>query len=111
MDKRRPMAACRHRTAHPSGNVRARFGLAPPCLECPFPIPDNAVRIQLFTALIAFLVLRAAQACQSAVAEPLKFVHLIRFNRMHERSITSLIQPEIPPPIGTRQIALEFAQC
>lgn len=72
---------------------------------------ENAVRIQLFTALIAFLVLRAAQACQSAVAEPLKFVRLVRLNLMHKRSINSLIQPEIPPPIDTRQISLEFEKC
>lgn len=72
---------------------------------------ENAVRIQLFTALIAFLVLRAAQACQSAVAQPLKFVRLVRLNLMHKRSISSLIQPEIPPPIDIRQISLEFAQC
>ena len=72
---------------------------------------ENAVRIQLFTALIAFLVLRAARACQSAVTQPLKFVRLVRLNLMHKRPIDSLIQPEIPPPIDTRQISLKFAKC
>ena len=72
---------------------------------------ENAVRIQLFTALIAFLVLRAAQAAQSAITQPLKFVRLVRLNLMHKRSIDNLIQPEIPPPIDIRQIALDFAKC
>ena len=72
---------------------------------------ENAVRIQLFAALIAFLMLRAAQACQSAVAQPGKFARLVRLNLMHKKPIESLVRTYIPPPIDKRQLSLELIQC
>ena len=44
---------------------------------------ENAVRIQIAVALIAFLLLRLAQAAQKAVKSPLAFARLVRANLMH----------------------------
>jgi len=57
---------------------------------------ENAVRIQIATALIAFLLLRLAQATQAAVVSPLAFARLIRSNLMHRRALAHLLLP--PPP-------------
>lgn len=72
---------------------------------------ENAVRIQLFTALIAFLVLRAAQAAQNTVKQPVTFARLIRINLMHRRSINNLIGPLKPPPKNKRQLSWNFNPC
>jgi hypothetical protein len=55
---------------------------------------ENAVRIQIFVALIAYLLLRMAQACQTTVSQPLAFARLVRLNLMHRRPISELRQPE-----------------
>ena len=66
---------------------------------------ENAVRIQIAVALIAFLLLRLAQDIQKAVPSPTMFARLVRANLMHRRSIDNLLQP--PPPIqDQRQISL-----
>ena len=57
---------------------------------------ENAVRIQIAVALIAFLLLRLAQAAQKAVRSPLVFARLVRVNLMHRRSLDNLLEP---PPI------------
>ena len=59
---------------------------------------ENAVRIQIATALIAFLLLRLAQATQKAVASPLKFSRLVRQTLMHRRDIDALLRPPEPQP-------------
>ena len=59
---------------------------------------ENAVRIQIATALIAFLLLRLAQATQTAITSPLEFVRLVRQNLMHRRSINALLRPPEPRP-------------
>lgn len=56
---------------------------------------ENAVRIQIAVALIAYLLLRIAHAGQSAVASLLAFARLIRANLMHLRPIHDL---QRPPP-------------
>jgi hypothetical protein len=53
------------------------------------------VRVQIAVALIAFLLLRLAQAAQKAIPSPLVFARLIRNNLMHQRSIDNLLEP--PP--------------
>jgi Transposase DDE domain/Domain of unknown function (DUF4372) len=69
---------------------------------------ENAVRIQIAVALIAFLLLRLAQAAQKAVASPLRFARLVRANLMHRKPIDRLLDPE-PPPIRTSaQLALQW---
>lgn len=51
---------------------------------------ENAVRVQIAVALIAYLLLRMAHAAQTAVASPLAFARLVRANLMHFRSIHDL---------------------
>lgn len=68
---------------------------------------ENAVRIQIATALIAFLLLRLAQATQTAVTSPLAFARLIRSNLMHRRSLDVLLRPPEPPSrANAAQLAL-----
>ncbi|MBU4530615.1 MAG: IS4 family transposase [Hoeflea sp.] len=67
---------------------------------------ENAVRIQVFVALIAYLLLRLAQACQDTVSQPLAFTRLVRLNLMHRRPITELRQPERRPSAHQHQMVL-----
>lgn len=60
---------------------------------------ENAVRIQIAVALIAFLLLRMAQADQDAIQSPLAFARLVRANLMHRRRTDRLIKP---PPDRTK---------
>jgi len=68
---------------------------------------ENAVRIQIIVALIAFLLLRLAQAAQDIVKSPLAFVQLVRANLMQRRRIDRLIDPE-PPTDDPCQMALQW---
>jgi hypothetical protein len=67
---------------------------------------ENAVRIQIAVALIAFLLLRLAQAAQKAVQRPLDFARLVRTNLMHRRPLDRLLQPPQPIPINPNQLNL-----
>jgi len=69
---------------------------------------ENAVRIQIAVALIAFLLLRLAQATQNAIASPLAFARLVRANLMHRRRIDRLLQPEPASIPNTDQLALQW---
>ena len=69
---------------------------------------ENAVRIQITVALIAFLLLRLAQAAQNAVHSPLAFARLIRANLMHRRRIDRLLDPEPVPILNPDQLALQW---
>src|SRR5262249_53384786 len=53
-------------------------------------ISENAVRIQIAVALIAFVLLRLAQATQKVVRSPLEFARLVRANLMTRRPIDRL---------------------
>jgi hypothetical protein len=68
-------------------------------------ISENAVRIQIAVALIAFLLLRLAQATQKAIQSPLVFSRLVRAHLMQRRSIHSLLAPPTIPQ-DQRQISL-----
>ncbi len=70
---------------------------------------ENAVPIQVFVALIAYLVLRAAQACQDTVGKALELARLVRLNLMQRRPIDALRTPKPPPPNDRRQMAFDFA--
>jgi hypothetical protein len=59
---------------------------------------ENAVRIQIAIALIAFLLLRLAYTANKIVASPLTFTRLIRANLMHRRSILDVLKPSSPSP-------------
>jgi hypothetical protein len=58
---------------------------------------ENAVRIQIAVALIAFLLLRLAHDVNRIVASPLAFARLLRTNLMHRRAIADLLQATPPP--------------
>jgi IS4 transposase len=62
---------------------------------------ENAVRIQIAVALIAFLLLRLAQAAQKATLSSVVFSRLVRANLMHRRSINQLLEP--PPALQDQQ--------
>jgi len=69
-------------------------------------VSENAVRIQIAIALIAFLLLRMAQLAQKAVHSPLEFARLVRSNLMHRRPINNLLEPPHPVPINQKQLKL-----
>ena len=54
---------------------------------------ENAVRMQIAAALIAFVLLRLAQKTQTAIASPLAFARLVRANLMHRRRLDQLDRP------------------
>jgi hypothetical protein len=60
-------------------------------------VSENAVRIQIAVALIAFVLLRLAQATQDAIKSPLTFARIVRANLMHRRRIDRLLPPETRP--------------
>ncbi len=68
----------------------------------------NAVRIQIAVALIAFLLLRMAQAAQNAIASTLAFARLVRANLMHRRQLDRLLDSEPPPVFNSAQMALQW---
>jgi len=72
-----------------------------------FGTSENAVRIQIAVALIAFLLLRLAQAAQKAVRSPLVFARLVRANLMHRRSLDNLLEPP-PTAQDPRQMSLSI---
>ena len=56
---------------------------------------ENAVRIQIATALIAYLLLRLVQDACKITLGPLAFARLVRANIMHLRPVDQLLKP--PP--------------
>ena len=69
-------------------------------------VSENAVRIQIIVALIAFLILRMAQEAQKAVRKPLEFARLVRANLMHKRPIDRLLEPLQPLATNIDQLKL-----
>jgi IS4 transposase len=59
---------------------------------------ENAVRIQITVALIAFLLLRVTRQAIAATAAPLEFATLVKVNLMHRRTVRELLAlPDDPP--------------
>jgi len=71
---------------------------------------ENAVRIQIAVALIAFLLLRLAYAAQRSVHSLLGFVRLVRANLMHRRPIERLLDQAPPIQQNQRQLSLDLCQ-
>jgi hypothetical protein len=71
---------------------------------------ENAVRIQLAVALIAFLLLRLAHAAHKTPTSPLAFARLVRANLMHRRRVDQLLDPERPRPNHGDQLAFGWAR-
>jgi hypothetical protein len=74
-----------------------------------FGTSENAVRIQIAVALIAYLLLRMAHALQSSVTSLLAFTRLVAKNLMHRRPIEQLLNP--PPPIFENRRQLNLSLC
>jgi IS4 transposase len=68
---------------------------------------ENAVRIQIAVALIAYLLLRLAQTDQKVVESPLAFARLVRTNLMHRKRIDRLLAPDPTPSVNSNQMALQ----
>lgn len=73
---------------------------------------ENAVKIQIYVALIAFLALSAAHKAQSDVAGPQAFARLVRLNLMRRRSIATLrsANAQTAPPTN-RQLSFDLTPC
>jgi IS4 transposase len=72
-----------------------------------FGTSENAVRIQITVALIAFVLLRLAYDAHRIVNSPLTFARLIQANLMQRRSIADLLTAPSPKP-EPRQIIFDF---
>lgn len=68
---------------------------------------ENAVRIQIFVALITYILLRSAHAAQSAVQTLLTYVRLVRLNLLERRSFTELKTTPKPPAHDPRQLSFQ----
>jgi IS4 transposase len=71
-------------------------------------VSENAVRIQIAVALIAYLLLHLAQKAQEVVRSPLAFARLVRINLMHKKRIDRLLEPEPTPKKPSPQMALTW---
>ena len=72
---------------------------------------ENAVRIQLYVALITFLLLRLVHQSQTAIKQASTFVKLVTLNLMHRKPINELNRPPDPPRNDPRQTAMELIPC
>jgi len=70
---------------------------------------ENAVRIQIYVALIAFMLIRMAHQMQNNVRQILIFARLIKLNIMHKRPLGELAKQHKPPPFNPRQLKLQLA--
>lgn len=71
---------------------------------------ENAIRIQIAVALIAFLLLRMAHGLQNSVQSLLTFTRLVSQNLMHRRSIQHLLDPPPPASKDLRQLSLSLGK-
>lgn len=70
---------------------------------------ENAVRIQIAVALIAYLLLRLAQQAVKIIASPLAFARLVRANILHRRRLDQLLSPPQIPIRDPRQLTLNLS--
>jgi hypothetical protein len=69
---------------------------------------ENAVRIQIAMALIAFLLLHLLHKMTKTAHRFLELVRLVRSNLMHRKDFTRLHENPAPPPLDTRQLTLDW---
>jgi hypothetical protein len=69
---------------------------------------ENAVRIQIAVALIAFLILHLLHKMMQAKRGFLEFVRLVRANIMHRKDVTRLRENLPLPPLDSRQLTLDW---
>lgn len=72
----------------------------------------NAVKTQIYIALIAFLLLRAAHQLHNSGQKLQAFTRLVRINIMHRKPINQLIlKPDKNRSNNTKQMLLKLEQC
>jgi hypothetical protein len=69
---------------------------------------ENAVRIQIAVALIAYLLLSLAKNAQKFSEGLLAFARLVRANLMHARDLDRLLKPPAPLKRDPRQLQLDW---
>ena len=69
---------------------------------------ENAVRIQIAAALVAFLLLHLLQQITKAKHGFLELVRLVRANLMHRKDFTRLRQSQTSPPLDSAQLVLDW---
>jgi hypothetical protein len=70
---------------------------------------ENAVRIQIAAALIAFLLLHTLRQITKVKHGFLELARLLRTNLMHRKDLTRLREIQAPPPIDSRQLVLNWS--
>jgi hypothetical protein len=70
---------------------------------------QNAVRIQIAVALIAYLILHMLRQITKVKHGFLELVRLVRTNLMHRKSATNLLEIQRPPKQDSRQLDLNWA--
>jgi len=70
---------------------------------------ENAVRVQIAVALIAFFLLHLLRKMTKGVNGPLELVRLVRVDLMHRKDVTRLRGIQSPPPRDSRQLAFDLA--
>jgi IS4 transposase len=68
---------------------------------------ENAIRIQIAIALIAYSLLRLAHAAQRSRLTLLAFTRLVRTNLMHRKRIDRLLGDDVETPPNDRQMAFQ----
>jgi len=58
---------------------------------------ENAVRIQIAVAMIAYILIRLAQNNQTHIRSPLTFARVVRANLMHRKHLDRLLSPQPDP--------------
>ena len=66
-------------------------------------LSENAIRIQVFSALIAFLLLRLAHAGRTGLASMVRFARGVRGNLLERRSLDDIVSDLIAPPRRRRK--------
>ncbi len=67
-------------------------------------VSQNAIRIHIYIALIAFLLVKMAHKTQNCVVTITTFMRLLRLNLMHKRPINALAIPLTKPPENPNQL-------
>lgn len=73
-----------------------------------FGTTENAVRIHVAVVLMAFLLLRLAQATQTTIESPLTFARLVRANLLHRRPINQLDHPPPKSSHNPNQLVIQW---
>jgi hypothetical protein len=69
---------------------------------------ENAVRIQIAVAMIAYLLLKLARDAARITESPLAFARLVRANLMHRKRIDRLLHPQQSPSQNHTQLSFQW---